>query len=139
MDRPLAPTRCQAGSQPYGRQPLHLPRERHHFTPRVMADHDTTITKDEASIAIKRVTTTTNDEASTSAHDDASMAVQPKDLKDTDLRYIQYEPSHEEHYLPLIRSLISKDLSEPYSIYVYRYFLYQWGDLCYMVLHPPPP
>jgi hypothetical protein len=29
--------------------------------------------------------------------------------------------------------LISKDLSEPYSIYVYRYFLYQWGDLCFMV------
>jgi hypothetical protein len=101
-----------------------------------MADHDTTIAKDEAPIAIEHVTTTTNDEASTSAQDDASTAVQPKDLKDTDLRYIQYESSHEEHYLPLIRSLISKDLSEPYSIYVYRYFLYQWGDLCYMVSAP---
>jgi hypothetical protein len=46
---------------------------------------------------------------------------------------MQYEPSEEEYYLPLIRQLISKDLSEPYSIYVYRYFLYQWGDLCYTV------
>lgn len=33
-----------------------------------------------------------------------------------------------------MRQLISKDLSEPYSIYVYRYFLYQWGDLCYMAM-----
>ena len=49
------------------------------------------------------------------------------------LDYIQYEGAKEEHYLPAIRQLISKDLSEPYSIYVYRYFLYQWGDLCYMV------
>src|SRR6202034_1493512 len=50
-----------------------------------------------------------------------------------DLRYIQYEHALEKQYLPSIRALISKDLSEPYSIYVYRYFLYQWGDLCFMV------
>ncbi|KAF1356581.1 acyl-CoA N-acyltransferase [Delphinella strobiligena] len=49
-----------------------------------------------------------------------------------ELRYIQYDPDKENSYLPTIRDLISKDLSEPYSIYVYRYFLYQWGDLCYM-------
>jgi peptide alpha-N-acetyltransferase len=52
-----------------------------------------------------------------------------------ELEYVQYEPAKEEQHLPAIRQLISKDLSEPYSIYVYRYFLYQWGDLCYMVLH----
>ncbi|PSN64491.1 acyl-CoA N-acyltransferase [Corynespora cassiicola Philippines] len=51
-----------------------------------------------------------------------------------ELRYVQYEGAKEETYLPAIRQLISKDLSEPYSIYVYRYFLYQWGDLCYMAL-----
>lgn len=51
----------------------------------------------------------------------------------TELRYAQYEGDKEEQYLPSIRSLIGKDLSEPYSIYVYRYFLYQWGDLCFMV------
>lgn len=51
-----------------------------------------------------------------------------------ELRYIQYEHALEKTYLPAIRALISKDLSEPYSIYVYRYFLYQWGELCFMVL-----
>ncbi len=49
------------------------------------------------------------------------------------IRYIQYESSKEPEYVPKIRQLISTDLSEPYSIYVYRYFLYQWGDLCFMV------
>lgn len=49
------------------------------------------------------------------------------------LRYVQYELEKEHVYLDPIRKLISKDLSEPYSIYVYRYFLNQWGDLCYMV------
>ncbi|KAK3904797.1 acyl-CoA N-acyltransferase [Staphylotrichum tortipilum] len=52
------------------------------------------------------------------------------------LDYIQYEHSLEAQYLPAIRALISKDLSEPYSIYVYRYFLYQWGHLCFMALNP---
>ena len=52
------------------------------------------------------------------------------------LRYVQYAPSLEPQYLPSIRQLISKDLSEPYSIYVYRYFLYQWGELCFMAVDP---
>jgi hypothetical protein len=49
------------------------------------------------------------------------------------LRYISYGSEKESPFLPAIKQLISKDLSEPYSIYVYRYFLYQWGDLCFMV------
>ena len=49
------------------------------------------------------------------------------------LHYVQYNHGLEAEYLPAIRSLISKDLSEPYSIYVYRYFLCQWAHLCFMV------
>ena len=48
--------------------------------------------------------------------------------------YVQYSLDKETEFLPQIRELISKDLSEPYSIYVYRYFLYQWAELCYMAL-----
>ena len=51
-----------------------------------------------------------------------------------DLRYIRYDSSRENEYVAAMRQLISKDLSEPYSIYVYRYFLYQWGDLCYLAM-----
>ncbi|KAI9886561.1 MAG: N-alpha-acetyltransferase 30 [Watsoniomyces obsoletus] len=50
------------------------------------------------------------------------------------LQYVQYDSNKESQYLSAIRQLISKDLSEPYSIYVYRYFLYQWGHLCFMTL-----
>lgn len=32
--------------------------------------------------------------------------------------------------LPLVSSLIEKELSEPYSVFTYRYFLNQWPDLC---------
>ncbi|KAH6649652.1 acyl-CoA N-acyltransferase [Chaetomium tenue] len=60
----------------------------------------------------------------------------PKAELPGELQYIQYQHSLESQYLPSIRALISKDLSEPYSIYVYRYFLYQWGHLCFMALNP---
>lgn len=49
------------------------------------------------------------------------------------LEYVQYGQDKEIQYLAGIRKLISKDLSEPYSIYVYRYFLYEWGHLCFLV------
>ena len=57
----------------------------------------------------------------------------PKTTLPSQLKYIQYSHDLEEQYLPSIRALISKDLSEPYSIYVYRYFLCQWAHLCFMV------
>ncbi|OJJ51447.1 hypothetical protein ASPZODRAFT_56272 [Penicilliopsis zonata CBS 506.65] len=50
--------------------------------------------------------------------------------------YVRYDPARENEYVPAMRQLISKDLSEPYSIYVYRYFLYQWGELCFMAMDP---
>ena len=53
----------------------------------------------------------------------------------SEITYERYDNSLEPTLLPAIRSLISADLSEPYSIYVYRYFLYQWGDLCFLAFH----
>lgn len=50
------------------------------------------------------------------------------------ISYIQYDISLEPKYLPQMRALIAKDLSEPYSIYVYRYFLYQWPELCFFAI-----
>jgi len=61
----------------------------------------------------------------------------PKFTGELNVHYISYGSEKESSYLPAIRQLISKDLSEPYSIYVYRYFLYQWGDLCFMVSTNP--
>ncbi|KAK9463782.1 acyl-CoA N-acyltransferase [Lipomyces oligophaga] len=40
--------------------------------------------------------------------------------------------------LDAIRKLIANELSEPYGIYVYRYFIYQWPDLCFLALADNP-
>lgn len=64
----------------------------------------------------------------------SSTAPNPPASSPSALHYIRYNPTHEDTYVAAMRQLISKDLSEPYSIYVYRYFLYQWGDLCFLAM-----
>lgn len=46
---------------------------------------------------------------------------------------IEYTMYESEKQMPYIMSLITKDLSEPYSIYTYRYFIHNWPDLCFLV------
>lgn len=46
------------------------------------------------------------------------------------IRYVNYET---ERQLPLIRELIDRDLSEPYSILTYRYFVNNWPKLTIIV------
>ena len=51
-------------------------------------------------------------------------------ISQSDVTYIVYES---ELNMPDIIRLIQKDLSEPYSIYTYRYFIHNWPHLCFMV------
>lgn len=46
------------------------------------------------------------------------------------VRLVEYE---DERQLSDIMSLVDRDLSEPYSIFTYRYFLHNWPGLCFMV------
>ena len=46
---------------------------------------------------------------------------------------IEYRPYGCERHLYEIMELVSRDLSEPYSIYTYRYFIYNWPNLCFRV------
>lgn len=55
--------------------------------------------------------------------------------KTTETVKITYKVYESELELPSIMKLIQKDLSEPYSIYTYRYFIHNWGHLCYLALH----
>ena len=48
----------------------------------------------------------------------------------TDFEFVSYT---DESMLPDIQRLVSADLSEPYSVFVYRYFLHQWPQLCICV------
>ncbi|GAB2278353.1 N-alpha-acetyltransferase mak3 [Dionaea muscipula] len=40
-----------------------------------------------------------------------------------------------EHHLPQIMRLVDEELSEPYSIFTYRYFVYLWPQLCFLAFH----
>ncbi|ORY79394.1 acyl-CoA N-acyltransferase [Protomyces lactucae-debilis] len=48
-------------------------------------------------------------------------------------------PYKDETQLPTIIALIADELSEPYSIYVYRYFIHQWPELCFLALVDDEP
>jgi len=48
---------------------------------------------------------------------------------------ISYTNFNKESELKDIQRLIDKELSEPYSIYTYRYFVYNWPQLCIFARH----
>ncbi|XP_060118639.1 N-alpha-acetyltransferase 30 [Heteronotia binoei] len=64
---------------------------------------------------------------------DSSWAPQVEEETSGDLtiRYVRYES---ELQMPDIMRLITKDLSEPYSIYTYRYFIHNWPQLCFLAM-----
>lgn len=51
-------------------------------------------------------------------------------VEEESIEYIVYES---ELQMPQIMKLITNDLSEPYSIYTYRYFIHNWPKLCFLV------
>lgn len=53
---------------------------------------------------------------------------------DADRGIAYYSYSSESHQLPLLTALIEADLSEPYSVFTYRYFLNFWPGLCWMAM-----
>ncbi|KAM4663981.1 N-alpha-acetyltransferase 30 [Discoglossus pictus] len=51
--------------------------------------------------------------------------------EEQDMKYVRYES---ELQMPDIMRLITRDLSEPYSIYTYRYFIHNWPQLCFLAV-----
>lgn len=51
--------------------------------------------------------------------------------KEDNVKYVSYKS---ELQMPDIMRLIQKDLSEPYSIYTYRYFIHNWPKLCFLAM-----
>ncbi|XP_057868921.1 N-alpha-acetyltransferase MAK3 isoform X2 [Cryptomeria japonica] len=54
------------------------------------------------------------------------------DISPSDIKYVCYEG---EEQLPLIMSIVDQELSEPYSIFTYRYFVHLWPHLCFLAFH----
>lgn len=57
---------------------------------------------------------------------DAEAPVEPRT---PEIRFVSYES---EVQMPDIIQLVQRDLSEPYSVYTYRYFIHNWGKLCFL-------
>lgn len=55
------------------------------------------------------------------------------DRKTSEPSEVEYVSYKSELQMPDIMRLIQKDLSEPYSIYTYRYFIHNWPKLCFLV------
>jgi hypothetical protein len=93
-----------------------------------------------AAVCLEKIIFSNGENALTQFQDAGTTLAMSQNVQTTPpgIHYAQYETEKEAEYLPQIRELISNDLSEPYSIYVYRYFLYQWADLCFMVCYHLP-
>ncbi|RVW45211.1 N-alpha-acetyltransferase MAK3 [Vitis vinifera] len=52
-----------------------------------------------------------------------------------DASEIEYVSYGGEHHLPLVMHLVDQELSEPYSIFTYRYFVYLWPHLSFLAFH----
>ncbi|KAF8938945.1 N-alpha-acetyltransferase 30, NatC catalytic subunit-like protein [Dissophora ornata] len=84
-------------------------------------------------------TTTANDAASTTVSGGHSIPVKtlsgtPNAGEEGTLPPIDYVSYESEHQLQGMITLIENDLSEPYSIYTYRYFLHQWPKLSFLAM-----
>nr|CAG4647948.1 EOG090X07BN [Moina brachiata]SVE93047.1 EOG090X07BN [Moina brachiata] len=86
------------------------------------------------SVALQKVdlTSDSRDVCDKSEKNEQSSGPKPtqRDLSDQ-IVYVQYES---ELQMPDIMRLIQKDLSEPYSIYTYRYFIHNWPMLCFLAM-----
>ncbi|KAK9108617.1 hypothetical protein Syun_024628 [Stephania yunnanensis] len=56
----------------------------------------------------------------------------PVEFDPSEIEYVSYGG---EHHLPLIMRLVDAELSEPYSIFTYRYFVYLWPHLSFLAFH----
>lgn len=48
---------------------------------------------------------------------------------------VTYKEYESELQMPDIMRVIQRELSEPYSIYTYRYFIHNWPKLCFLAMH----
>uniref|UniRef100_A0A1A9WCM9 N-terminal methionine N(alpha)-acetyltransferase NatC n=1 Tax=Glossina brevipalpis TaxID=37001 RepID=A0A1A9WCM9_9MUSC len=80
------------------------------------------------------ITLTSEEEKSYSASTHSQSITQSTelDLANVHISYKEYESELQMHD---IMRLIQAELSEPYSIYTYRYFIYNWPKLCFLAAH----
>ncbi|XP_058977425.1 N-alpha-acetyltransferase 30A [Musca domestica] len=106
--------------------------------------NNTAMTNPKAQISEQTKTSANDDKNSSSAIADTTASptsatpsavldpVPALDLSNVHIEYKEYESELQMHD---IMRLIQAELSEPYSIYTYRYFIYNWPKLCFLAAH----
>merc|ERR1712159_448821 len=61
----------------------------------------------------------------------STTTLNPPTVEAGDVKYVAWK---DESQMTLVMSLIEKDLSEPYSIFTYRYFINNWPKLCFLAM-----
>ena len=46
---------------------------------------------------------------------------------------VRYKGYEDENDLPDLMNIVDNELSEPYSIFTYRYLINQWPQFCFLV------
>lgn len=110
---------------------LALPNGHHSSDSIASAESPATITtRDATETATEPSSSADADQQQQSATETAAAPV--ASLTHDSITYVVYE---NELQMPDIMHLIQKDLSEPYSIYTYRYFIHNWPKLCFLAMH----
>ncbi|XP_067636313.1 uncharacterized protein Naa30A [Eurosta solidaginis] len=88
-------------------------------------------------VANSKTVTTSSQEAtlSVSAQSTVVNTTNPPPALDLSNVHIEYKEYESELQMHDIMRLIQAELSEPYSIYTYRYFIYNWPKLCFLAEH----
>lgn len=60
------------------------------------------------------------------------MATTSPQIDPKNIDFVRYED--EDTHMPLVSALCDAELSEPYSIFVLRYFVNNWPELCFMAM-----
>ena len=67
---------------------------------------------------------------------DAREAIEsvPIERSDGTKTFVHYVPYESERQMYGIMDMMEKELSEPYSIFTYRYFIHKWPNLCFLAM-----
>ncbi|KAJ3401630.1 N-alpha-acetyltransferase 30, partial [Chytridiales sp. JEL 0842] len=76
------------------------------------------------------MSTSTSSDPSSPPLTDSDPILQPLPTNDPEITYVPYTS---ESQLQILMDMIQRELSEPYSIYTYRYFLV-WPQLCFLAM-----
>ncbi|CAH1371311.1 unnamed protein product [Tenebrio molitor] len=95
--------------------------------------NNSTITLEDSTASCSNKITSSSDEKISDLVEDLEKVEieQPPKRELPPIKYVQYES---ELQMPMIMKIIQKDLSEPYSIYTYRYFIHNWPKLCFLAM-----